>query len=156
MKINLGELTIVSPAFDHGTAIPVQYTGDGDGVSPPLEWSSVPEGTKSFALVAHDPDAPLVTGFTHWVLYGIPASATSLPEDVGEQYVQGVNGMGQPGWVPPSPPPGHGDHFYFFHLYALDSEADDIEEGLDSATLLGRIDEHILEQARIVGVYRRA
>jgi Raf kinase inhibitor-like YbhB/YbcL family protein len=156
MKINLGDLSVTSPAFEHGTTIPVRHTGDGDGASPPLAWSSVPERTKSFALVAHDPDAPLVNGFTHWVVYGIPADVTSLGEGDGAQYTQGLNGMGQPGWVPPAPPPGHGDHFYFFHLYALDCDGDAIESGLDGAKLLDRIDEHIVEQARVVGVYGRA
>jgi len=154
MKVNLGTLSITSAAFKHGERIPVRYSGDGEGLSPPLAWQAAPEGTRSFAMVSHDPDAPLIDGFTHWVLYGIPADVTSIDEGGGGSYIQGVHGMGEPGWVPPSPPPGHGDHFYYFHVYALGADVD-LEPGLDRSTLLALIDEHVIEQARIVGVYGR-
>ena len=77
----------------------------GVDVSPELAWSGVPEGTKAFAIVVHDPDAPLVDGFTHWVAYGIPGSASGLPEGGGDA-VQGINSMGEPGYMGPAPPPG--------------------------------------------------
>src|SRR5581483_4078712 len=80
---NVADLRISSPAFDGHRRIPERHTADGDDVSPPLRWSGAPEGTRAFAVVVHDPDAPLVDGFTHWVAYGISASAEGLDE--GEQ-----------------------------------------------------------------------
>lgn len=154
MKVNLGALSITSTAFDHGGRIPVRHSGDGEGTSPPLAWHDPPEGTRSFALVSHDPDAPLLDGFAHWVLYGIPHDVSGIEEGGGASYVQGVHDLGATGWTPPSPPPGHGDHFYYFHLYAVGADVE-LEPGLDRSALLQRIDDHILVQARIVGVYGR-
>ncbi len=153
--MHLGTLSIASSAFGHGSRIPVRYTVDGEGVSPPLAWSGVPKGTRELALVCHDPDAPMTHGFTHWVLYGIPSDAGDLPAAASGSFTDGVNETGSPGWVPPSPPPGHGDHFYYFHLFALDDKLD-LQAGLPRASLLSLIDDHILEQARIVGVYSRS
>ena len=99
-----------------------------------------------------DPDAPLTYGFTHWVVYGIPADRTGLPAGAEGPYQVGVNGLGEPRYMPPGPPPGHGDHHYYFHLYALD-EALDLPDGLTKERLLAAIDDHILEQARIVGTW---
>jgi Raf kinase inhibitor-like YbhB/YbcL family protein len=152
--LNLGDLTISSPAFGHGGAVPERHTTEGEDVSPALAWSSVPEGTRQLALVCHDPDAPLTHGFTHWVLYGIPADATGVPEGGGDAFVQGTNDFGKEAYGGPAPPPGHGTHHYFFHLYALDAEVD-APAGLTRAALLDRIDDHIIEQARIVGTFER-
>jgi Raf kinase inhibitor-like YbhB/YbcL family protein len=151
MKFNLGALTLTGPAFGHGERIPARYTSAGDGISPPLAWANVPEGTQSLALLSHDPDAPLVTGFTHWMLWDIPADVTSL-EEGDTRFTAGPNGLGQPGWFPPSPPPGHGDHFYYFHLYALDAPVGPAPA--DMQTFLTGIDAHILNQARLVGIHR--
>ncbi|MFE7416831.1 YbhB/YbcL family Raf kinase inhibitor-like protein [Rhodococcus sp. NPDC057529] len=152
MKINKGTLSISSSAFEHGERMPDAHSKNGRGVSPLLSWTGVPEGTKSFALVVHDPDAPLIDGFTHWVLYGIPAQTDSVPEGGGTDYVQGVNSTGAPGWTPAAPPAGHGTHFYYFHLYALDAELD-LPPGLSMAELLREIDPHVINQARVVGTY---
>jgi Raf kinase inhibitor-like YbhB/YbcL family protein len=110
----------------------------------------VPEGTKSFAIVVHDPDAPLVDGFTHWVAYGIPGDATSLDE--GTRVTEGQNSFGRAGYNGPAPPPGHGTHHYYFWLYALDDDLD-LEPGLDRRALIDRIEDHVIEQARLVGTY---
>jgi len=152
MKINLGTLTMTSPAFEHGGRMPDKHSSGGEGVSPELSWSGVPDGTRSFALVSHDPDAPLVDGFTHWVIYGIPADATQLFEGATEGFVAGKNGAGGSDWIPLGPPPGHGVHFYYFTVYALDSDLG-LEPGLDRAQLREKIDEHIIAQARIVGTF---
>ena len=92
-RLNLGELRLRSAAFGHHQRIPQRHAGDGEDVAPPLEWSGVPDGTKAFAIVVHDPDAPLVDGFTHWVAYGIPATASGLPEGGGAT-IAGVNSFG--------------------------------------------------------------
>jgi Raf kinase inhibitor-like YbhB/YbcL family protein len=82
MGFALSEMKLASSAFQDRGSIPKNYTGEGEDVSPALSWSNIPEGTKSFALFCHDPDAPLVTpgnyGFVHWVLYNVPASVTQL------------------------------------------------------------------------------
>jgi len=151
-KLNVADLRISSPAFENHKSIPERHTGDGEDVSPALEWSGVPEGTKSFAVVVHDPDAPLVDGFTHWVAYGIPADATGLGES-GEGVTQGKNSFGNTGYSGPAPPPGHGTHHYYFWVYALDDDLN-LEPGLDRRALIDRIEDHVLEQARLVGTYK--
>ncbi|GHH86044.1 hypothetical protein GCM10018793_56450 [Streptomyces sulfonofaciens] len=150
MKIHLGNLTLTSSAFQHGRRIPDRYAAGDDPVAPPLAWTGAPQGTASFALVVHDPDAPLTHGFTHRVLYNIPADATELTD--ATPATAGVNTAGGDGYVPPAPPPGHGDHFYYFELYALDADLA-LPAGLGRAELLARIDDHIVEQARVVGTY---
>jgi Raf kinase inhibitor-like YbhB/YbcL family protein len=151
-KLNVADLKLSSPAFSGHSAIPARHTGDAEDVAPPLEWSGVPEGARAFAVVVHDPDAPLVDGFTHWVAYGIPADATGLPEG-GGQATQGTNSFGQEGYNGPAPPPGHGTHHYYFWVYALDDDIE-LEPGLDRRALLGRIEDHVIEQARLVGTYK--
>jgi Raf kinase inhibitor-like YbhB/YbcL family protein len=150
-KFFVADLEVSSPAFGPLGPIPAKHSGDGPDVSPPLEWSGVPDGTRSFAVVVHDPDAPLVDGFTHWVLYGIPGDVRSLEEGTGD-YVPGRNNMGNQAYNGPAPPPGHGVHHYYFWVYALDTELD-LEPGLDRRALLDRIEDHVIEQARFVGTY---
>lgn len=155
MKLNLGDLSLSSAAFGPHERIPARYTGDGDNVSPPVQWAGAPAGTTQFALVCFDPDAPLAQGFTHWVLYGIPASTTNLSEGQRQDaFTPGVNGAGQQGYIGPQPPPGHGPHHYFFNLYALNLPAT-LPPGLTREQLLQAIDGHILEQARLVGIYEK-
>lgn len=152
-KLNVGQLRLFSPAFRPHGRIPERHTGDGEDLSPPLEWSGAPDGTRSFAVVVHDPDAPLVDGFTHWVLYGVPAGTDRLAE--GEQkFTAGKNSFGNTGYNGPAPPPGHGPHHYYFWLYALDAEPE-LEAGLDRRSLLARIEDHVIEQARLIGAYER-
>lgn len=150
-RLNVANLRVSSRAFDPHTRIPERHTGDAEDVSPALEWTGSPDGTRSFALVMHDPDAPLVEGFTHWVLYGIPANVTALPEGTRD-FVKGMNSFGNDGYNGPAPPPGHGVHHYYFWVYALDTELD-LEPGLDRRSLLERIEDHVVEQARVVGLY---
>lgn len=152
-KLNLGKLEITSTAFTHGGRIPDEFADFDHPVAPPLAWSAPPAGTASFALVMHDPDAPLTYGFTHWVLYGIPASVSSLT-DHGAAYTAGSNSLGQHGYLAPLPPVGRTHHHYFFDLYALDVGVD-LRPGLSRDELLAAIDGHIIEQDRIVGTYSR-
>ena len=78
------EIKITSSAFGEGDIIPKQYTCDGVDISPPLRWSSVPENTKSFALICNDPDAPM-GGWAHWVIFNLPANLNELPEKIHPQ-----------------------------------------------------------------------
>ena len=127
MGFALSDMTLHSPDFDDGGPIPSRYTGEGEDVSPAFTWSGAPDGTESFAIICHDPDAPLVKpgtyGFVHWALYGIPGSTSGLSEG-SRNYVQGINDFGNAGYGGPMPPEGHGTHHYFFWLLALDSSPD--------------------------------
>src|ERR1700753_3190895 len=144
-ELNVADLKLQSPAFHHHSAIPERHTGDGEDVAPELTWAGVPDGTQAFAVVVHDPDAPLVDGFSHWVAYGIPGDAAGLPEGGGDA-VQGVTSPGEPAYMGPAPPPDHGSHHYYFWVYALDSDLD-LEPGLDRRALLDRIQGHVVAQA---------
>jgi Raf kinase inhibitor-like YbhB/YbcL family protein len=143
--------------FENGGNIPSKYTGEGENVSPPLQWKNVPEGTRSFALVCHDPDAPMVSestyGFVHWVLYNIPGSVTSLEEGTTE-FTKGHNGGNREGYMGPMPPEGHGIHHYFFLLLALDKELD-LESGLTLWQLLKSVEPNVIGMNRLVGIYQR-
>jgi Raf kinase inhibitor-like YbhB/YbcL family protein len=150
-ELNVADLKITSSAFHHHERIPDRHSCDGDDVSPPLAWSGAPDATKAFAIVVHDPDAPLVDGFTHWVAYGIPGNVNHLDEGT-DQVTQGTNSMGNAGYNGPAPPPGHGNHHYYFWVYALDDELE-LEPGLDRRALLERIEDHVIEQARLVGTF---
>jgi Raf kinase inhibitor-like YbhB/YbcL family protein len=152
-QLNVRDLSIRSAAFEDHSSIPERHTGDGEDIAPAIEWTGIPEGTRAIAVVVHDPDAPLVDGFTHWVAYNIPGDASGLPEG-GEGATAGQNSMGNLGYNGPAPPPGHGPHHYYFWVYAL-NEALDLEPGLDRRTLLTRIEDHVIEQARTIGTYER-
>ena len=157
MAFALSDIELTSTAFAPEGRIPQEHTGEGEDVSPPLAWSNVPDGTRSFAVVCHDPDAPLVAGgtygFVHWVLYNIPASTSSLPSGTAD-HSSGESGFGRPGYGGPMPPPGHGLHHYYFWIFALDGEPD-LEAGLTFAALLERIEPHTLGMNRLVGTYER-
>jgi Raf kinase inhibitor-like YbhB/YbcL family protein len=152
-KLNVGDLAVTSPSFSSHQPIPERHTSDGDDVAPALSWSGVPDGARYFALVVHDPDAPLVDGFTHWVAYGIAGDADGLPEGGGDA-TGGINSFGERGYNGPAPPDGHGVHHYYFWLYALDADLD-LPPGLDRRALLDRIEDSVIEQARLVGTYEK-
>ena len=153
MALNLGDLQIRSPAFGFLDRIPERYVYDGDNISPPVKWSGAPQDTKEFALICHDPDAPLPYGFTHWVVYGIPADVTGIGEGEGKNaFTEGTTGYGEQGWGGPAPPLGHGPHHYYFWLYALDT-ALNLKPGLTREQLLDAIADHVTVQARLVGIY---
>lgn len=150
-------MQLTSPAFGRLGQIPKKHSGEGDNVSPPLAWSSVPPGTEAFALICHDPDAPVVTpgsyGFVHWVLYNIPATVTSLPEGV-EGYTNGMTGFGKAGYGGPMPPEGHGVHHYYFWLIALNAKRN-LKPGLSLAELLTEIEPTVIGMNRLIGTYVR-
>src|SRR5437762_6437024 len=111
-------LELTSTAFKEGDTIPKQYTGDGTNAPPPLKWADPPAGTKSFALICEDPDAPRGT-FTHWVMWNLPAEARELGEGAPPGgAIQGKNDFGKIGYGGPAPPPGK-PHRYVFRLDAL-------------------------------------
>lgn len=157
-------LTITSAAFPLGEVIPPKHTGEGGDHSPPLEWSGAPAGTREFALICFDRDAPGGT-WHHWVLYNIPGDATSLPEGLPRQPVltspagarQGLNSWPSDnvGYRGPMPPPGHGPHRYFFSIYALDAHIDLDPAAATAEALEGAMAGHILAEGQVMGTYER-
>lgn len=153
-----GQMNITSPAFSDGASIPARFTCQGENLSPQLDWSGVPSGARSLALVVSDPDAPGGT-FIHWVLYNLPPQTSGLPEGVpaterlSSGAAQGRNDFGRIGYGGPCPPPGK-PHRYIFTLYALDL-APDLPAGLNAARLNSLMRGHILAQASLTGLYQR-
>lgn len=150
--------TIKSSAFNDGDLMDAKYTCKGKDVSPPLGWGNAPAGTKSFALICDDPDAPMMT-WVHWVVYDIPTDVTGLPEGVPKDKTlsngakQGITDFRDIGYGGPCPPPG-GPHRYFFKLYALDTVLN-LAPGLTKKVLLKAMEGHILGEAQIVGKFKR-
>lgn len=150
---------IKSSAFDAGQAIPKKYTCDGSDISVPLAWTDPPQGTKSFALIADDPDAPMGT-FVHWVLYDLPAEARQLQEGIPKQERlqdgsrQGRNDFGRIGYGGPCPPPGPA-HRYFFKLYALDIKIG-LPPGATKSQVLNAAKGHTLGETQLMGTYKRS
>lgn len=149
---------IGSASFSDGGTIPKQFTCDGENVSPQLSWSGPPAGTKTFALIVQDPDAPAGT-WTHWLLFDIPASTTQLSENVAKTEElpdgarQGKNDFGKIGYGGPCPPPGK-PHRYFFKLYALGSKIN-LKAGASKQELQQAMEGYVLAQTEIVGTYGR-
>jgi Raf kinase inhibitor-like YbhB/YbcL family protein len=146
------EFELTSESFEHGEPIPGRHTCSGEGTSPPLVWSFVPEGTRTLALIVHDPDAPS-GDFLHWLAWSIDPSDGGIEEDRPAP-AQGTNGFGRPGYGGPCPPPGHGPHRYYFHVYALDAELD-LEAGAAREQLEDAIDGHVLAEAELMGTFER-
>ena len=150
-------MELTSKAFDEGGMIPAKYTCDAENVSPPLSWSSLPDGTKSLALICDDPDAPVGT-WVHWVVFNLPPDSDGLPEHVPPQKklsdgaLQGLNDFRKIGYGGPCPPGG--THRYFFKLYALDMVLD-LQAGSTKAALERAMQGQVLAEARLMGTYRR-
>jgi len=151
-------IKVSSAVFKDGEFIPSQYTCEGPNVSPPLEWTDVPAGAKSIALICDDPDAPMGT-WVHWVLYGLPPDTRNLPEGVPpnetlqDGSVQGKNDFKRIGYGGPCPPHGK-PHRYFFKLYALDTELD-LKPPASKKDLEKAMKGHIVAQGQLVGKYQR-
>ncbi len=154
-------LSIRSTAFAPHGEIPRQYTCEGADLSPPLAWSGAPEGTRSFALVVDDPDAPDPAApqrvYVHWVLYDLPADAAGLAEGIAPAALpagarEGTNDWNRTGWGGPCPPIGR--HRYFFKLYALDTTLGDLGRPTKSA-LETAMAGHVLARAELIGTYQK-
>lgn len=152
------KLEISTAAFQPGAPIPSRYTCDGEDVSPPLKWTGAPQGTKTFALICDDPDAPIGT-WVHWVLWNLPATATGLPEGAEKSgqlpagTSQGTNDFRRTVYGGPCPP-GSKPHRYFFKLYALDAVLS-LKSGSKKKDLIKAMDGHILAEAELMGTYTR-
>jgi len=154
-------LTLTSPAFAPGGTIPRQHTCEGSDLAPPLQWTGAPGGTKSFALIVDDPDAPDPKApkltWVHWVLYNLPASASGLPGgikpgDLPGGTREGLNDWKQTGYRGPCPPIGR--HRYFHKLYALDLILPDLKRPT-KAQLEAAMKGHVLGEAQLLGTYQK-
>ena len=147
-----------SSSFQPGGDIPRKYTCDGNDLSPQLSWSGTPAGTRAFALIADDPDAPAGT-WVHWVIYDLPADTQELAEALpGAEALtngakQGINDFRKVGYGGPCPPPGL-PHRYFFKLYALDAPTG-LKPRATKQQLLDAIKNHIVGESELMGRYKR-
>ena len=152
------KLTLTCGSFTHEGAIPTRHTCDGPDISPALHWSQPPEGTKGFALICDDPDAPMGT-WVHWVIFNLPATARSLPEGVPKDRElpdgsrQGKNDFGRVGYGGPCPPKGPA-HRYYFKLYALDSRLTALA-GATKRDVEQAMQGRVLAQGLLMGRYGR-
>ncbi len=151
-------MQLTSSDFTRGGAIPSRFTCEGDNVSPEFSWKDVPAQTKSFALIVHDPDAPRAGGFTHWVLYNIPANKGHLDPEVPKQAqvpgtgTQGKNDSGEIGYAGPCPPSG--THRYYARLFALDGELR-LPPGATHRELIQAIEGRVIATAELMGTYQK-
>jgi Raf kinase inhibitor-like YbhB/YbcL family protein len=147
------DLELTSPSFDDGEPIPKQHTADGEGRSPGLRWNFLPDGTKTLALIVHDPDAPS-GDFVHWLAWNIDPSSGGLPEGVAADasgLVQGRNSRGNPGYFGPRPHGGQ-PHHYHFQLFALDAPLT-LAGGADREALLAAMNGHVVAKGDLVGLF---
>ena len=159
--VSEAKMQITSTAFANNGAIPAKYTCEGADVSPALAWAGAPAGTKAFALIVDDPDAPDPAApkmtYVHWVLYDLPAAGTGLPEaaaakDLPRGTLEGTNDWKRTGWGGPCPPIGR--HRYFFKLYALDSVLPDLGRPT-KPKLEAAMKGHVLAEAQLMGTYQK-
>jgi Raf kinase inhibitor-like YbhB/YbcL family protein len=153
--------SLTSSAFAPGQPIPAEHTCKGADVSPPLQWSAPPAGTKSLALIVDDPDAPDPAAprmvFAHWVLYNLPPAAGSLPQGVAPNALpagtrQGTSDFRRTGYGGPCPPIGR--HRYFFKLFALDTVLPDLGAA-GKAEVERAMDGHIVGKAELIGTFQK-
>ncbi|HYP71232.1 MAG TPA: YbhB/YbcL family Raf kinase inhibitor-like protein [Variovorax sp.] len=160
--------SLASPTIKPGSTLTDAQVFNGFGctgknVSPALKWTGAPTGTKSFALTVYDPDAPTGSGWWHWVIYNIPASATEISEGAGTAEgkglpagsQQGRTDFGAPGFGGACPPPGDKPHRYIFTVYALKTDKLDIPEGGTAALVGYMINANKLASASFTAKYGR-
>jgi hypothetical protein len=153
--VTVTSLTVTSPAFSSNGHIPIDLTCDGADKSPRLTWSAPPPGTKSFAVVVDDPDAPAGT-FMHWLAYNVPGDALGLPEDADLAVLGAAaanNDFDRPAYSGPCPPRGE-IHRYFFRVYALDLVLA-VHGAPSRSAVLGAMAGHVLAEGALVGTFFR-
>ena len=156
-------IVVSSTAFAHDTDIPWQYSAYGEGISPAISWSNLPQGTRQLALILHDPVAGTLQPFVHWIAYNIPATASGLPEGLSpdaivthpglEGMINGANGIRRSGYFGPRPPVDGKVHTYNFRIYALDHELN-LADGLNKDSLLDAMRGHILATGLLTGNFQ--
>jgi len=152
-------MKLTSTAFKNNQSIPSKYTCDADGINPTLEITEVPKGTQSLVLIMDDPDIPDfvkesrgIDVFDHWIVFNIPPKTNKIPEATEPLGTAGLNSTGQTGYTGPCPPDR--EHHYLFKLYALDTKID-LEHGATKKDVEQAMENHILEQTILTGLYKR-
>jgi Raf kinase inhibitor-like YbhB/YbcL family protein len=164
LRTGLAAITVSSLAFADHTPIPARYTADGEGVSPPLQWQGVPAGAASLVLIVEDADAPTPRPLVHAILVDLTAEDGALaegalksPDHEGQHLHQGRNSFLSVGWLPPDPPPGHGQHRYAFQVFAIGpvgvGEAFGDTPGREA--LMAAIRERAIASGCLIGTYER-
>jgi Raf kinase inhibitor-like YbhB/YbcL family protein len=161
LRAGAAAIRVSSLAFADHAPIPERYTADGDGDSPPLQWTGVPEAAASVVVIVEDADAPTPQPLVHAIVVGLPAGDGALPETAlpsrdheGTGLHVGRNSYLQAAWLPPDPPPGHGVHRYVFQVFALEAGATfEGQPGRD--TVLEAVREHGLASGCLIGTYER-
>jgi Raf kinase inhibitor-like YbhB/YbcL family protein len=158
-----GSMAIRSPSFRHMGGIPARHSKEGGDVSPALEWSGVPAGTRELAVIMDDPTASSASPWVHWVVYGIPATATGLPEGVpvGKERldaapagaIQGKNSWKTIGYTGPFPE-GNKPHQYQLWVYAIDTPLP-LGPGATAENVIDAMRGHVLGSGRMVGTFAR-
>lgn len=150
-------MKLTSPAFEHESHIPQQYTCDGEELSPPLAISNIPSGTVSLVLIMDDPDVPKTIRpdgiWDHWIVFNISPSTTSIKEGSNPSGILGIGTGKNTGYQGPCPPKGQ-EHHYFFNLYALDTQLD-LTEGATKKQVMDAMKDHVLAKAILIGRYER-
>jgi Raf kinase inhibitor-like YbhB/YbcL family protein len=152
MGLNIKDLKISSPDFQARGRLDHAHAMDKGNVNPTLKIAGTPKEAVELAVICHDPDAPLPFGYTHWVLYGIPAGTAELGKDADQKFRPGPNSNGNYRYDGPQPPAGHGPHHYYFWVYALDTP---VVGTPTRAEFLKQYGDHIVEQNRLIGVYEQ-
>ena len=149
-------MKLVSSAFADGAAIPRRFTCEGENISPPLQWSDAPEGTRSFVLLCDDPDAPAGT-WHHWAVYDIPSDVAEFAENAGRitKMKQAVNDFCKTGYGGPCPPPGDGPHHYHFRLFALKVPKLEVPADATAAVIASNVNANRLAETELIGLYGR-
>ena len=150
-------MQLTSTVFANGNDIPARFTCDGKDLSPPLAWSGAPPGTRSFAIICSDPDAPSGIWY-HWAAFDIPHNVEALDEHFrpgSTKIREAVNDFGRKGYGGPCPPRGHGRHHYHFTLYALDVQHLDISTSARCDDVEEAVTGHTIATAKLTGLYAR-
>jgi Raf kinase inhibitor-like YbhB/YbcL family protein len=147
-------IEVSSGAFGYNEPIPIQYTADGEGLSPPLEWRCVPINAEAVVVLVEDPDSPSPHPMVHAILWDLPGTDASLPEAALPDKRSGGHDALAATWLPPDPPPGHGMHRYVFQVFALDT-VPRFEARPGRTELLEKIKGHVIAKGLLIGTYER-
>ena len=155
-------VVVTSPAVDVDGRLDPTYSQGGDDVSPPLEWNGLAEAA-AWAVIVQDPDAPKAEAVTHWAIWDIPGEAVGLPQGVEklarpvtpQDAAQGLNGRGEPGYMGPNPPPGHGVHRYHFQVFALGKRLG-LEPSATLTELVGALKGNTIASGELVATFQTA
>lgn len=164
LRTGLAAISVTSLAFAHHAPIPPRYTADGEGLSPPLQWSGVPAGVDTVVLIVEDADAPTPRPLVHAIVVDLPAAdggltegALKSPDHEGHDLHEGRNSYLMAGWLPPDPPPGHGQHRYAFQVFALGAigVGETLGDTPGRDALVDALRERAVASGLLIGTYER-